>query len=206
MFNELEEFLKAHQYTTTALGVVGTFSAVLVALVLALVSQRANRTRVKASASIRVIMHSTLEGKATPTYVTVYVRNAGVMPVMIPFWFFHWRAPFSRRGRWNVNPWDYSQGDEWVPQKRYPFEIKPRCSEIFFLGEISVFRSEMRRVFAEANYFKRLCFHFLRARVETDDGKMFNVRLDRSLRKELQTLRNGDAKRGRANGRGSISP
>src|SRR5271165_3288159 len=169
MFNALEEFLKAHQYTTTALGVVATFCAVLVSLGLALASQRANRTRAMAFASIRVIRHSSLEGKPKPTYVTVYIRDVGIMPVMIPFSFFNWRLPFSRNG-WVVNPWDYSQGDDWVPQKQYPFEIRPRGSEIFFLGEINVFRDQMCRISAGLNFIDRLRFHFLQARLVTDDG------------------------------------
>jgi hypothetical protein len=189
MFDTIEVFFRAHQYTTAALGVAATFSAVILSLVLALVSQRANRTRIKARASISVILHSTLEGKAKPTHVTVFVRNVGIMPVMIPFSFFHWRVPFGRAG-WLVNPWD-SQGDKWVPKKTYPVEIKPRSSENFFLGEISVFRTELRNMFAGANFLQRLRFRFLRARVLTDDGRMFNVILDRSLRKELRTLCNG---------------
>jgi hypothetical protein len=188
MFNELEEFFKAHEHTVAALEAVSTFAVVVVSLVLALAAQRANRTRIKARAAISVLLHSTLEGMPKPTYVTITIRNAGIMPVAIPFSFFHWKVPVSYSG-WTVNPWDYSQGDDWVPQKRYPVEIKPRCSENFFLGEISVFRDQMRRIFLGANFFERWRFRFLRARVITDDGKIFNVKLDPSLREELRSLR-----------------
>jgi hypothetical protein len=188
MFNELEEFFKAHEHTVAAVEAISTFGAVVVSLALALAAQRANRTRVKARARIGVMLHSTLEGKAKPTYVTIFVRNAGIMPVMIPFAFFHWKVPFSHSG-WTLNPWDYSQGDEWVPQKRYPVEIKPRSSESFFLAEISVFRSELHKIFVGANLFERCRLRLLRARIITDDDMIFNVKLEPSLRKELRSLR-----------------
>jgi hypothetical protein len=54
-----------------------------------------------------------------------------VPPLGTPFAFFNWRLPFSRN-QWVVNPWDYSATDQWVPPKKYPIEIKPRGSEIFF--------------------------------------------------------------------------
>jgi hypothetical protein len=63
---------------------------------------------------------------------------------LIPFSFFHWKAPF-RGGAWLVNPWDYSQGDEWVSQKRYPVELKARASETFFLAEINVFQRRIAK-------------------------------------------------------------
>jgi hypothetical protein len=41
----LEEFFKAHQHTIAALGVLGTFSAVTVSLLVALVSQTERGSR-----------------------------------------------------------------------------------------------------------------------------------------------------------------
>ncbi len=166
MFDNLEEFLKAHQYTTTALGAIGTFSAVVVSLTVALLSQRANRTRVNASAMIGVIMHPTLKGEDKPTYLTAIVRNAGILPVTIPLSFFFWKMPF-RRGVWLASPLDYWQTDKWVPQKRYPVEIKARASETFYLSEISTFRSMFCDIFKGANFFDRCRFRFLTARVVT---------------------------------------
>jgi hypothetical protein len=109
---------------------------------------------------------------------------------MIPLSFFHWRVPFSSSG-WNVVPWDYAQHDQWVPQQRYPVEIKPRSSATFFLSEIGPFRESMRNIFRSTNYFERCRLHFLSARVVTDDGKMFNVKLDTSLSRKLRTIRSG---------------
>ena len=62
MFQDLEEFFKAHEHTMVALEAVSTFAAVAVALVLSLVSQRANRTRIKAVVSATIIMHEIFRG------------------------------------------------------------------------------------------------------------------------------------------------
>jgi hypothetical protein len=184
---DFEDFSRTHQHTIAALEAISTFAAVVVSLALSMSALRANRTRVKAYASINVILHSTLEGKPRPTYVVVYVRNIGILPVMIPFSFFSWKVSFGR-GVWTVNPWDYVQTDEWIAQKKYPFEIKPRGSETFFLAEISEFRRTIREVFAGANFLRRCRFFYIGARVTTDDGKTFIVKIDRRLRKELRAL------------------
>lgn len=190
MLQELEEFFGAHQHTVAALEAVSTFAAVVVALVLSLVSQRANRTRIKASAASTIIMHETIEAPDYPGYVTVDITNNGILPVMIPLNFFHWRVPF-KRGVWLVMPMDYSQGDPWVPQKQYPVEIAPRSSQTFYLSGIDTFRTECRNKFIGDNFIDRCRFRFLRARVRTDDGKLFNVRIDSSLRKEIFDVRRG---------------
>jgi hypothetical protein len=189
MLDDLETFFKAHQYTMAALGVAATFSAVVVSLVVALISLRSNRTRIRASVSVSRILHSTLEGQPTPTYATVHVHNLGILPVNIPFGFFQWKLPFVRE-RWTVNPWDYSQGDDWVAQKRYPVAINARDSETFFLASMETFRREMRGIFNGASFFRRWHFRFLKARVVADNGRIFDATVARSIRKELSTLLN----------------
>jgi hypothetical protein len=126
-------------------------------------------------------------------YVTVLIQNLGLQPVSIPLSFFHWRVPlqwgepFNRQG-WLVTPWDYSQEDPLVPQKHYPVEIRPRSSETFFLADMDMFRQQFGEVFATANSFQRFRFRFLKARLLTDDGKLFDVRLSPQLRHELRLL------------------
>jgi hypothetical protein len=193
VFDQLETFSREHQYTISALGVVGTFCAVIVSLTVALIAQRSNRTQIMAYVSKSVIHHSTLEGKVKPTYVTVHIKNKGLLPVAIPFSFFHWRVPFRRDG-WIVNPWDYSQGDDWIPQRRYPFEIKARAAETFFLADIETFRSETQKLFAGNTFVERCGLHFLRARVITDDGLIFDAKLDRSIQKEISAIRSAASK------------
>jgi hypothetical protein len=128
----LDDFLGRYPHIVSALEAFSTFAAVLVSLTLALIAQRSNRTQIKAFASIGIILHSTLEGKPTPTYLTAEITNMGIMPIQIPLSFFHWKVPF-KRGAWLVNPLDYTQTDEWIPQKKYPVEIRPRGSVTFYL-------------------------------------------------------------------------
>ena len=78
---------------------ISTFAAVVVSLSLALAAQMANKTRLKASVSTSIITHSTQKGKNKPTYDVANITNTGIMPLSIPFSFFHWRAPFKRSGR-----------------------------------------------------------------------------------------------------------
>jgi len=186
--DRLEQFLDHYPHIIAAVEAISTFAVVVVSLSLALLSQRSSRTRIKAVAKISIIMHSSLIGKPTPTYVVADITNPGIQPVMIPLSFFHWRMPF-RRGIWLVTPHDYSKTDEWVPQQRYPVEIRPRGSHIFYLSEINTFRRGYRENFIGKNFVERCRFHFLRARVVTADDKLFKVKIDRSLRKELRGLR-----------------
>jgi hypothetical protein len=187
MFSSLEEFVKNHEHTVAAIEAISTFAAVVVSLWLALASQRANKTRLKASVSTIIITHSTLKGKNKPTYVVANITNTGIMPLSIPFAFYHWHAPF-KRGTWFIAPHDYSASDEWVPQKKYPVEIKPRSSETFFLSGKSMFCDQFRKIFVTADFFDRCRFYFFKAMVITDDGKTFKVNMDYRLRKELREL------------------
>jgi hypothetical protein len=187
MLRWLEQLSEANQHTIAALGAISTLAAVVVSLVLALIAQRSNRTRINARATVSVMLHSTLEGRPKPKYVTVTITNVGLMPVMIPFSFFHWKMPF-KGGSWMINPWDYSQHDPWVPQRTYPAEIRPRGSATFFLSEIDRFRSTMAEMLQEVRHL-RWRVRFIKAIVLTDDGKIFKVKLDRTIRRELAKVR-----------------
>jgi hypothetical protein len=176
MLDEFETFFQAHQYTIGALGVLANFSAVVVALAVALISQRARRPRISARVYVSKMLHSTLEGKPKPTYVTVSITNKGLLPAQIPFAFFGWRLPFSRDG-WMVNPWDYSAADTWVPQKKYPIEIKSRGSETFFIAEKSVFQKSMGEIFKSMNWSQSLRARWLHVVILMDDGQRFKATL-----------------------------
>jgi hypothetical protein len=183
----LEDFLKAHQYTVAALGVLGTFSAVVVALFASVAAIRASWTKLSARASISVIRHSSLQGKALPKYLVVFIRNLGTMPVHLPLGFFRWKLPL--RGTYEVLPQDYSATDEWVAQRKYPVEIKARASDTLFLTRIAMFQEQALTDFIGMSVWSRFRSHFLSAYVLTDEGTIFKVKFDSSLRKELARLR-----------------
>jgi hypothetical protein len=86
-----------------------------------------------------------------------------------------------------MNPWDFSQHDPWVPQRTYPAEIRPRGSATFLLCEIARFRTTMAEMLHEVRHL-RWRVHFIKAIALTDDGKIFKVKLDKQIRRELATL------------------
>lgn len=181
---DLEAFFTAHQHTVSALEAASTFAAVVVALALSFISQRTNRTRIKVRASVTQIVG----GAIYPTYVSVDITNVGLFAVTVPMAFFYWRVPFKREW-WLVQPLDYIQSDPWVRRNSYPVEIRPRSSQSFVLSDIAEFHSLLRDDFMGQTWFDRVRFAFLRASVRTDDGRLFRVQLDQSLRKEIEQIR-----------------
>jgi hypothetical protein len=187
MLDGLEEFCRRHEHAIAALEATSTFAAVVLSLFLALMAQRQNRTRLRASVQVNMITHSTLEESEIPTYATASITNLGMMPVSIPMSFFYWKIPFDR-GAWNIIPLDYSQADDGVPQKKYPIEIRQGCSETFFLSEMSIFRTQHKSIYSKLTFLDRCRWHFMRAVVVTDDGKVFSAKIDMRLRKELRMI------------------
>ena len=184
----VEDFFRAHQYTVAALGVFGTFAAVVVALFNSVAALRASRTKLSARASINVIYHSSLQGQQKPKYLVVSIRNLGIMPVHVPMGFFRWKLPL-KRGLHEVLPLDYSAQDEWAPQRKYKVEIKARGSDTFFLSDISMFQEYVLKYFVGTTVWSRFRSRFISAFVFTEEGKIFKVTLDSSLRKEMARLR-----------------
>jgi hypothetical protein len=180
---DFEAFFTAHQHTVAAFEAASTFAAVGVALALSFISQRANRSRIEARASVTQIVG----GAIYPTYVSVDITNVGLFAVTVPMAFFYWRAPFKRGWRL-VQPLDYIQSDPWVRRNSYPVEIRPRSSQTFVLSDIAEFHSMLRDDFMARTWLDRCRFTFLRANVRTDDGRLFKVQLDQSLRKEIAQI------------------
>jgi hypothetical protein len=182
----LERFSDTHQHTIAALEAVSTFAAVVVSLVLALLAHRSSRTRIKAWVNVSFIAHQTLEGKPKPEYLTVRVTNIGLMPVSISMGFFQWKLPFHRE-YWQITPWDYARHDPWVPQRVYPTEIKPRSSQTFFLQDIATFRSTMAESL-QPIWLARWRIRFIKAIICTDDGQLFEAKLDKEVRRALPKI------------------
>ena len=182
MLDAVERFATAYQHTITMFGALGTVSAVIVSLFIALLSARSTRTRLKASANLLFIVHETVDPKNRPGFLTVSIANTGNMPLRIPFAFFTWKVPFTRHYML-VNPMDGYGGHKWIPQKQYPVEIKPRASETFYVSDEAVLHAEVKRMRQDARGVSRLLFSFMKANVHTDDGRRFRVKLDNQVRK-----------------------
>jgi hypothetical protein len=104
-----------------------------------------------------------------------------------PVGFFRWKLPL--RGTYEVLPQDYSATDEWVAQRKYPVEMKARASDTLFLTRIAMFQEQALTDFIGMSVWSRFRSHFLSAYVLTDEGTIFKVKFDSSLRKELARLR-----------------
>ena len=76
------------------------------------------------------------------------------------------------------------------PPKKISSRNQTRSSEIFFLSEIQMFREYAQKDLIGSSFLSRLRSRFVKGRVFTEDGKLFDAVFDSSLRKELSDLRN----------------
>ena len=177
----IEEFFKAHQYTIAAIAAAGTLAAVVTSLALAFLARRADRTRLKARADIVRIFDAPLDGKSGPTrFLKVRITNIGKFPLQIPSVFFYWKVPFKREFM-EVPGLDFI-GSPLIPPQHYPSVISPRASAHFTIWDADTFKQEVKRMRGANTLADRLRFHFIRAFVQTADGKTFRVKLSPGIR------------------------
>jgi hypothetical protein len=181
---EIEQFFAAYQNTFLALGAIGTFTAVIVSLWLAL---RADKTKIEASIAVEAIFHDTIDPNNRPRFMTVHLINQGRLPVRIPFSLFRWKLPFTKTA-FIVNPLDAYAGHQWAPHMQYPVIIEPKAAHTVWLTDIEAFRQEMAGVVQHLNPIRRVLFRFLGAVVYTQDTTLCKVRITRSVRAEIVKL------------------
>ncbi len=129
----LDEWLGRYSHIVATLEAFSTLAAVIVSLILALLASRGNRTKLRAWVYVGTILHETIDPKDAPQYLVASITNTGLIPLSIPFTYFNIRIPL-KRGSAFVTPHDYSQEDQHVPQRRYPFTVEPRTNEAFFVA------------------------------------------------------------------------
>jgi len=150
-------------------------------------ASRAARTRLRATGSLKCFYHPTLDPTKPPTVLAVTVTNTGSMTLRIPAGFFMWKA-LLKREYMTQPPMEFNQTFPYFAilgePHSYPVEIAPRASETFYICEKAGLESEAKRMLrANKSFLDRLRFWFIRALVQTDDGKMFRVKLSREVRK-----------------------
>jgi len=186
----IEEFFKSYQHTIAAIAAAGTMAAVVTSLALAFLARRADRTRLRAFASLMTLVHPTIDPKTAPEFLRVSITNEGKWPLRIPASFFYWKIPFRRAHRVVLLPLDLAVGQQfwknapsdWIPKKTYPREVAPRTSESFFMSDLATFKTEVKRMRGADTFADWLRFRFINAFVETDDGKTFRVKLSPDVR------------------------
>lgn len=200
-FQCVEGFFKAYQYTFEALGAIGTLLAVIISLFFGYRSLKTGETNISASVYVSTLVtKEPNESKQTAkgTYITVSITNQGIFPVRIPFYFFAYNSLIRQKGFGYavVNPLDGFNVDPYIPKKIYPFIIEPKRNETFFAGNESELITNIVDSFYKSKnnltklsikrYIPLLLYiYFIRIKIRTEDGKLFNAKIDKKLRKEI---------------------
>jgi hypothetical protein len=157
----IEEFFKAHQYTIAAIAAAGTFAAVLTSLGLAWSARRADRTKLKAVATL---LYDISDQEGAPHNLRVTITNHGKFPLCVRSFF--WKLPFGGK-----------IVDEIAEGLYFPIEIAPRVSNTVALYTRDTLKYLTKRMRGAATLIDRLRVRFVRAYVETEDDQRFGVRL-----------------------------
>lgn len=179
----IEEFARNYQYTILMVGVLGTLGAVVVALW----ANRANRTRIKASADIGILFEQCERGHRKHRYLTVAVANLGQLPVAIPEDFFEMRLLFGRKRMWVVTA-DENPEASYIPRAGYPVDIQPRKSSRFIVYRDSSFVGMCLDLIGDNHFLRCVRLNRLRIYVTTADGVRVKAKLPPALRSYLLHL------------------
>jgi hypothetical protein len=187
----IEELCKRHEHSIAALEAVSTFSAVAVSLWLA---SRASQTRLTAYITKQAIIDATTQER--PEYLVAIITNTGVMTLYIPLSFLLWTRPYRKKAGWQLTfPLDYYGTDKAIQQHQYPVELKPKATHQVMISDIVTYRQVMQECLLSQSRFGRLIFRFVRATVQTTDGRVFRARISREIRQELHQIRKRSPRR-----------
>lgn len=188
MFESIESVAAQYPNLIAALGLFGTFAAVIVSLSVVIISSRKEIPRLRASASISGLYHQTIN--PVPHYVTVDILNTGNVPIHIPFSFCQIVFPF-KRDRLIFNPMNFSADDSLIPQIKYPYEIRPRLSHRFFISSIELFRINMAKTLNPPNnWLDRLRYRKAKFTMVSTDMRRFPISLSKEQQAELDRAAN----------------
>ena len=188
MLEAFEQFCKEHEKTIAFVEAFSTLAAVAISLGLALLARKANKTRIKAWVDVKRIVHTTIPRDQPLRYIGTTITNTGIMPVRIPFAFFHWQLPYERNASIMVMMLDAYGADPWVPQQTYPVEIPPRASHSFLVSDIETFRREHKEIISNEGLLRRVLRRFMGVTIVTDDGTRFKAKLGKAIRRELREI------------------
>lgn len=182
----LDSLLGQFPHVVSALEAIGTFAAVVTSLALALVAQRANRTRLEATACIGEIKGGTVQTEAPPRYLTVTISNMGLLPLRIPFAFFSFKIPL-RRGCLAVLPLD-AAGDAFLPKRIYPVLLQSRTKEWFSLTTERKLYDSLAEAWRNEPNWRKPLFRWMHAVVVTEDARRCKVNLPKDIRQKIAAI------------------
>ena len=178
MSGTIEAFCTSYEHTIDAVGAISTLLAVVVSLFLAHRATISDNTKLVATLQISTVLHPAINPH--PRFFVVSVTNTGKHPIQIPFDFFRWNVPLRRR-QWVILPIDSTGIAGVIPEKTYPFEIKPRSRETFYMSEAGAFVDQMKGIKKEQGRLSHLLFFLKTASVRTTDGMTFRPKGDRTI-------------------------
>jgi hypothetical protein len=88
-------------------------------------------------------------------------------------------------------------GSRWIAKKNYPTEVAPRTPESFHISDLPTFKQEAKRMRGADTFADRVRFLFIKAYVQTDDGRRFRVKLSSDIRQVWSGGFTDDTKNGR---------
>ena len=110
----------------------------------------------------------------------VDVTNIGLMRAKVNSFCLLWNYPFAEHS-YLFQPHDAFVGDPIVPYAAYPVTIEPNESHgIVFISEDAFFK-----MFTDEkiqSFLGRLFARFMTLKINTDDGRVFKVKLNKQIR------------------------
>lgn len=179
----IEQFFENYEHTISAIGAFLTFLAVVISLWVTALNSHAHRTRVKAAASIRLILVREIPKEEWPHYFVIKVTNVGIMRAKLDSNCLHWKVPFGKQAMMII-PYD-TRGDQYAPAKVYPLIVEPNESVMIYATTLSQYEAMFQEKFIGTGISKFLA-SFMYLSLMTVDGRKFRVKMDNEVKSHIK--------------------
>ena len=125
--------------------------------------------------------------RVSSAYLTASITNIGTIALRVPLSFLYWRLPMDRSA-WMVMPLDsfpHGTGPP-IPRQNYPVEIAPRASQTFYVFDVAGLKELVEKMRKGASLIDRVRFRFVKAIVQSDDGRKFVANIGKEVREHLR--------------------
>ena len=96
-----------------------------------------------------------------------------------------WKIPLNRQHAF-VNPLDHYRQDPMIPQRNYPFEIKPRNSETFYISSGELLNRNLLEMHENLPKYKKFLFRWASVHIVTEDDRSFKARISKQVRQKIR--------------------
>lgn len=175
----VEEFLKSYENTISALSVLGTWAAVIVALWIA---HRSSKPRLKVFVDKKIQVPSLAQTSGTVNWdlcedvIGVTMQNRGSTTIYITYWSFWWKLPWKWFMAAQQNPYEPIFKSE-------PIKLEPgQSASISLSNDIASHRSLLEGI-CKKNKLPKFMRLFVRLYVYGSDGSQFKATMGESYKK-----------------------